>query len=96
MPSLKIVEARSSSDRMHTVVKYQRSGAKDTLIEGKYTFNVKRPNALVFGYEAPSKQFKEMVPTLLTIITNITVLDDRGIRKLASQRQRQKDPRYRR
>jgi len=85
MPDLKIVEARSSQDRMHTVVRYQRSGPKNTPIEGKYTFNVKRPNAAVFGYEAPSKQFKEMVSTLLTIITNITVLDDQKYQKLASQ-----------
>ena len=85
MPDLKIVEARSSQDRMHTVVKYQRSGPKKTPIEGKYTFNVKRPNAAVFAYEAPSKQYKEMVPTLLTIITNVSVLDDQKVQKLASQ-----------
>ena len=85
MPSLKILEARSSRDRMQTVVKYQRSGAKDTLIEGKYSFNVKRPNAVVFGYEAASKQFKEMLPTLLTTISNITLLDDEAYRKRASQ-----------
>ncbi|MDQ1335539.1 MAG: hypothetical protein QG552_2489 [Thermodesulfobacteriota bacterium] len=84
MPDLKILEARSSRDRMHTVLRYQRSGLKNTPIEGKYTFNVKRPNAVVLGYEAPSKQFKEMVPTLLTIITNITVLDDQKYQKLAS------------
>ena len=89
MPDLKIVEARSSRDRMHTVVKYQRSGLKNAPIEGKYTFNVKRPNAVIFGYEAPSKQFKEMVPTLLTIITNITVLDDQKYQKLASQGQQE-------
>ena len=85
MPSLKILESRSTRDRMQTVVKYQRSGPKGILIEGKYSFNVKRPNAVVFGYEAPSKQFKEMVPSLLTIITNITVLDDQKYQKLASQ-----------
>ena len=85
MPSLKILEARSTHDRMQTVVKYQRSGPKGILIEGKYSFNVKRPNAVVFGYEAPSKQFKEMVPTLLTVITNITVLDDQKYQKHASQ-----------
>jgi len=85
MPDLKIVEARSSKDRTHTVVKYHRSGLKNTPIEGKYTFNVKQPNASVFGYEAPSKQYKEMVPTLLTIIANITVLDDQKYRSLASQ-----------
>ena len=33
MADMKILEARSSQDRMHTVVKYQRSGPKNTLIE---------------------------------------------------------------
>ena len=86
MPDLKILEARTSRDRMHTVVKVQRSGPKNILIEGRYHFNVKRPNAVVFGYEAPSKDLKEMVPTLLTIITNITLLDDKAYQKLASQK----------
>ena len=87
MPDLKILEAKSSRDRMHTVVKYQRSGPKNILIEGRSCFNVGRPNAVVFGYEAPANQFREMVPTLLTVIANITVLDDRAYQKLASQRQ---------
>ena len=86
MPNLKILEARTSRDRMHTVVKYQRSGPENILIEGKYCFNVKRPNAVVFGYEAPANHFQEMVPTLLTIITNITLLDDKAYQKLSSQR----------
>jgi len=86
MPDLKILEAKSSRDRMHTVVKYQRSSPKNIPIEGRYCFNVKHPTAVVFGYEAPKKQFKEMIPTLLTIIANITVLDDQTYRRLASQR----------
>ena len=85
MPDLKLVEVRSSKDRMHTVVKYQRVGVKKIPIEGKYTFNVRRPNASVFGYEAPSRQYKEMIPTLLTIIANVTVFDDQKYQKLASQ-----------
>jgi len=85
MPELRIVEARSSKDRMHTVVKYQRIGMKEMPIEGKYTFNVTHPNAAVFGYEAPSKQYKEMIPTLLTIIANVTILDDQKYQQLASQ-----------
>jgi hypothetical protein len=36
MPDLKILEARSSRDRMRTVVKYQRTGPQNTLMEGKY------------------------------------------------------------
>lgn len=85
MPDIKILEAGSSQDRMHTVVKYQRSGPKGILIEGKYSFNVKRPAAVVFGYEAPAKQFKEIVPTLLTTIANITLLDDQAYRTRTSQ-----------
>ena len=85
MPGIKILEARSSQDRMHTLVKYQRSGPMGVLIEGKYSFNVKRPTAVVFGYEAPANQFKEMVPTLLTTIANITLLDDQAYQTRASQ-----------
>ena len=86
MSDLKILQANSSRDRMHTMVKYQRSGLKNIPIEGRYCFNVKHPTAVVFGYEAPKKQFKEMIPTLLTIIANITVLDNKTYQRLASQR----------
>ena len=85
MPTLKPLESRSTRDRMQTVVKYQRSGPKDTLMEGKCSFNIKHPTAVVFGYEAAANQFKEMLPTLLTIIANITLLDDQAYRKQASQ-----------
>lgn len=86
MPDLKILESRSSRDRTHTVVKYQRTGGRNTLIEGRYCFNVKRPNGLVTGYEAPAEQFKDMLPTLLTVVANITIQDPQTYEKLASQR----------
>jgi hypothetical protein len=85
MPSLKLLESRSTRDRMQTVVKYQRSGPKGILIEGKYSFNIKRPAAVVFGYEAPASQFKDILPTLLTTIANITLLDDQAYQRRASQ-----------
>jgi hypothetical protein len=85
MAGLKILEAKSAADRMHTAVKYQRGGPQNSLIEGKYCFNVKRPAAVVFGYEAPAKKFKEMVPTLLTVVSNITLLDEQAYQRLASQ-----------
>jgi hypothetical protein len=85
MPNLKILEARSSRDRMRTVVKYQRPGPQNILIEGKYCFNVKRPTALVTGYEAPAGQLQEMVPTLMTVIANITILDHQAYRTRAAQ-----------
>jgi hypothetical protein len=85
MAGLKILEAKSAADRMQTVVKYQRGGPQNSIIEGKYCFNVKRPAAVVFGYEAPAKKFKEMVPTLLTVISNITLLDEQAYQRRASQ-----------
>jgi len=84
MPDLKILDAKSSRDRMHTVVKYQRTGNKQHLIEGRSCFNVKRPTALATGYEAPSEQFKERLSTLLTVIANIAPLDAQGYQRLAS------------
>ena len=86
IPGLKILEARSSSDRMRTVVKYQKSGPQNILIEGRCSFNIKHPTAIVFGYEAPAKHFKERVSTLLTVIANITLQDPQAYEKLASQR----------
>jgi hypothetical protein len=85
MPSLKILEAKSSRDRLRTMVKFQRTGPKKILIQGKYTFHVKHPTAAVFGYEAPAKHFQEMVPTLLTVIANITILNDQAYRRLTDQ-----------
>jgi len=89
MPSLKLLDSRSTDDRMQTVVKYQRSGPKGIRIEGKYSFNVKHPTAVVFGYEAPVKQFNKMVPTLLTIIANITLLDDQAYRSASQTKGRE-------
>ncbi len=85
MPDLKIIESRSSRDRMSTVVRYQRHGLRNIPIEGKYSFKVARPKATIFGYEAPARQFREMVPTFMTVISNITVLDPKAYQKLAAQ-----------
>jgi len=86
LPDIKIIEARSSKDRMHTVVKYQRTTAQNVLVEGRYSFNIKPPTALATRYEAPARHFGDRVSTLLTVVSNITVLDDQTYQKLASQR----------
>jgi hypothetical protein len=84
MAGLKIIEARSNRDRTRTVVKYVRSGPGKTSLEGRYTVNVKRPSAVAFGYEAPSKTFRESVPNLLTVISNISLLDEQAYRQRTS------------
>lgn len=85
MAGVKILESRSSTDRMRTVVTYQRSGPQNVPIQGRYSFNVKRPSAIVSGYEAPAQQFKDRVPALMTVLANITVLDDQALQRMASQ-----------
>lgn len=85
IPSLRILEARSSTDRMRTIVTYQKTGPKNTPIEGRYAFNVRRPTAVVFGYEAPAGRFQESLPTLLTVIANIAILDPQTYQRLAAE-----------
>ena len=85
LPTLKILEARSSSDRMKTVVKFQRRGPQEILIEGRNCFQVKHPTATVIGYEAPAQQFRGMTPTLITIVANITILDEEAYRQITSR-----------
>lgn len=86
IPDLKVFEARTSQDRMKTMVITERRGPGNTLIKSKYTFNITRPQALIIGYEAPAKNFKEMIPTLLTIVANISIFDEQAYRKMNSQR----------
>ncbi|MCX7914111.1 MAG: hypothetical protein N2511_05955 [Thermodesulfovibrionales bacterium] len=57
VPDLKVVEARTSKDRMKTVVAIERIEGGQKLIKGKYTFDITKPQALVMGYEAPAKNF---------------------------------------
>jgi hypothetical protein len=85
LPDLKVTEARSSADRMRSVVKYQKKGAGNVPFEGRYSFNIKHPNATVFGYEAPAKDFRKRLPTLLTVIANITILDAEAYRRLSAR-----------
>ncbi len=86
IPDLKVAEARTSRDRMKTVVMMERTGPGQILIKSKYTFNITRPQALIIGYEAPARHFNEMVPTLMTIIANIMVFDEQTYKKVSRQR----------
>ncbi|NJD63473.1 MAG: hypothetical protein FIA93_12230 [Deltaproteobacteria bacterium] len=85
MADLKVVEARSDRGRTHTVVKTVRRGPGKTPLEGRYCFNVKRPAAVAFAYEAPAKTFRETVPNLLTVISNISLLEEQVYRQRASR-----------
>ena len=87
MPDLKVVESRSSVDRTRTVVKIERKGQDGVPIRGR-CFNVKVPLASMIGYEAPARDFRKTVPTLLTILSNIYLLDNQAYRKMEARMKR--------
>ena len=44
-------------------------------MRGRYYFNAQSPEATVFGYEAPEKEFEKRRPLLLSVLSNFTILD---------------------
>jgi len=52
-------------------------------MRGRYYFNMQYPDATVFGYEAPEKEIDALRPTLLSVISNYTILDPSGAKKAA-------------
>jgi hypothetical protein len=88
MTDLKVMESRSSVDRTRTVVKIERKGPNGIGIRGRYCFNVKVPLASMIGYESPARDFKKTVPILLTILSNIHLLDNQAYRKMEARMKR--------
>jgi len=44
-------------------------------MRGRYYFNTRYPDATVFGFEAPDKEFEKLRPLLLSVLSNFTILD---------------------
>ncbi|MBP2674548.1 MAG: hypothetical protein H6Q84_1388 [Deltaproteobacteria bacterium] len=81
VPGLHIEWARSTRDRGRAVVEVRFAGARNVPMRGRYYFNTKYPDATVFGYEAPEREIERLRPTLLTVMTNFTILDPAGAAK---------------
>jgi len=80
-PDLELVWAKSTKDRRRTVIEIRRTGARNVPMRGRYYFNAQYPDAAVFGYEAPEREIEALRPTLLSVISNYTVLDPAGAAK---------------
>lgn len=78
---LGLVWARSTDDRRRTVIEFRYADARGVPMRGRYYFNLQHPDATVFGYEAPEKDIEALRPTLLSVISNYTVLDPSGAAK---------------
>ena len=80
---LSLVWAKSTEDRRRTVIEIRYTGARNVPVRGRYYFNSQYPDATVFGYEAPEKEIDALRPTLLSVISNFTILDPSGAAKAA-------------
>ena len=78
---LSLVWAKSTEDRRRTVIEIRYTDARNMPMRGRYYFNSKYPDATVFGYEAPVKEIDALRPTLLSVISNFTILDPSGASK---------------
>lgn len=78
---LSLVWAKSTEDRRRTVIEIRYTDARNVPMRGRYYFNSKYPDATVFGYEAPEKEIDALRPTLLSVISNFTILDPSGASK---------------
>ena len=73
--ALELAWARSTTDRRRAVIEFRYVSARKIPIRGRYYFNTQFPDATVFGYEAPEKEFEERKPLLLSVLSNFTILD---------------------
>lgn len=78
---LNLAWARSTKDRRRAVMEIRYSNARNVPMRGRYYFNAQFPDATVFGYEAPEKEIERLRPTLLSVLTNFTILDPSGAAK---------------
>ncbi|MDH3382662.1 MAG: hypothetical protein OEM42_01230 [Deltaproteobacteria bacterium] len=72
---LDLAWARSTEDRRRAVVEIRYTNNRKIPMRGRYYFNTQYPDATVFGYEAPEKEFEKHKPLLLSVLANFTILD---------------------
>jgi len=87
--NLTLAWARTTEDKRRAAVEIRYAGARKVPIRGRYYFNTQYPDATVFGYEAPDKEFEKQKPLLLSVLSNFTILDP----TIAAKRPRDSIPR---
>jgi hypothetical protein len=72
---LELAWARSTKDRRRAAIEIRYAGPRNIPMKGRFHFNAQYPDATVFGYEAPERDFEKQRPLLLSVLSNFTVLD---------------------
>ena len=72
---LDLAWARSTTDHRRAVIEIRYANHRKIPMRGRYYFNTQYPDATVFGYETPDKEFEKLRPLLLSVLSNFTVLD---------------------
>lgn len=74
-PDFKLLWSRSTDDRSRTVVEIRYSDKSGIMRKGRYYITARYPDATVFGYEASENSFESLQPLLITILSNLTMLN---------------------
>ena len=72
---LDLAWARSTADSRRAVIEIRYASVRKVPMRGRYYFNTQYPDATVFGFEAPDKEFEQLRPLLLSVLANFTILD---------------------
>jgi len=72
---LTLAWARSTTDQRRAAIEFRYVSTRKIPIRGRYYFNTQYPDATVFGYEAPDKEFVKRKSLLLSVLSNFTILD---------------------
>jgi len=90
--ALDLAWARSTTDQRRAVVEFRYVSTRKVPIRGRYYFNTHYPDATIFGYEAPAREFEERKPLLLSVLSNFTILDPSVVAKKAGDSTSLKKP----
>ena len=90
--ALELVWARCTTDQRRAVLEFRYVSTRKIPIRGRYYFNTQYPDATIFGYEAPAKEFEQRKPLLLSVLSNFTILDPSVVAKKAGDSTSLKKP----
>lgn len=80
-PALKLDWVRTTNDRKRTVLEFHYKDKRGTERRSRFYFFMDNPVAKSFGYEAASTDFVKLQPTMMTILSNLTFLNQASLQE---------------
>jgi len=86
IPWLELNWARSTQDRRRTMIEahYRSTDGNELRFRGYFLMDY--PHARMLGYQLPASEFSRQQPTMLSILSNLTVLNQKLLQPAAVQR----------